>query len=901
MHCLISPSNSLANLGHSTGLRLTMWLQLSLGPSNISAEHGTAPASGGGDEFTPAGGGGDEFTPAGGGGDAITPAGGGGDATAPAGGGDAAAPAGGGGERTVVEASLKRSDSDSVKLFFRHTKPLGDALPDGLQRRSGDEPAAADVERASLVALGQPVGELAEDLAALDRASREHHVAAPRVVSAAAIVGKRATKVGDGDDHHIVPSAGGDHLVREGGERIANVADAQLGLAGVAVCVEAAPRDEEGLPIGAVTPAAGALDHLGHLVELLLKLRVAEACRDDRGVHLAGKLYRIGESALQVGSPHLAEDGGRHLADELANVGLKRSERRDLLDALGADDFGILWAALEHERLAADRVRLGFEGGARLDQSARDAADDARAARSLRVHGLHRLLLVRVREELGRPALAAGAEFVLVGDRLDHDASVRHEGELAVVVQVADGAALWVDAERVAGLRARGRVDGQQLGLVDADEAADGAILGVQIGVGRVRFAVRVRHKQVERVEPALHEEYHHRLVSRAGARAARRCKRARLAQLVDVGGVELERDGEELQSPHERRVVISCVGLGLVGGDDDVARVWRQPAGREQQAELVNHLAGPGRGGAGGALAPGGLAPRGRHEAHQRINLAGAGEVDGRLALLSIAVALRVRAKAAATRGEPTGDERAHAVEQAGNERRGAQLRLGHDHVRDARDTGRVGVRLEEVEDGRRLVRLLADAALQIVQLKLRVVVRLVAERAQQVEHLEQRLAQLAVGRVGVQDLVARLAVEQDGRGRRAQVAILARVGDAIVGAGAECGGAGGHVARRRVGGGEALNQQAAQEGRRVWVPVEVIEHRVGLMLCVSHLVQAIDQAVEVRRVAEGEARLRDADGGALVEEVADGAVVWQPKDGRFIERGVVHRGIEHVQLDAE
>jgi len=53
-----------------------MWLQLSLGPSNISAEHGTAPASGGGDEFAPAGGGGNAIAPADGGGGDETGGGG---------------------------------------------------------------------------------------------------------------------------------------------------------------------------------------------------------------------------------------------------------------------------------------------------------------------------------------------------------------------------------------------------------------------------------------------------------------------------------------------------------------------------------------------------------------------------------------------------------------------------------------------------------------------------------------------------------------------------------------------------------------------------------------------------------------------------------------------------------
>lgn len=80
VHCCTWPSNSLANLGHSTGLRRTKSLHFSVEPSSVSEEHEIAPAAGGGATAPAGGGGGGDVTAIGGGG-------GGGDATARAGGG----------------------------------------------------------------------------------------------------------------------------------------------------------------------------------------------------------------------------------------------------------------------------------------------------------------------------------------------------------------------------------------------------------------------------------------------------------------------------------------------------------------------------------------------------------------------------------------------------------------------------------------------------------------------------------------------------------------------------------------------------------------------------------------------------------------------------------------------
>eukprot|EP00962_Isochrysis_galbana_P057070 scaffold29265_cov101-Isochrysis_galbana.AAC.3 len=171
----------------------------------------------------------------------------------------------------------------------------------------------------------------------------------------------------------------------------------------------------------------------------------------------------------------------------------------------------------------------------------------------------------------------------------------------------------------------------------------------------------------------------------------------------------------------------------------------------------------------------------------------------------------------------------------------------------------------------------------------------------------------------VRVQDLVSRLAIQQDGRDRCAQVAVPAggrgsalvctatawclgrlewsdaalQARGAGVGAGAEGGRACGHVARRRVGGGEALDQPVAQEGRGVGMPVKVVEHGVRLVLCVAHCGVTIQKGDEVGRVAEGEGGdvhgvppAGDGHGRPLVEEVTDRAVHRKSKDGALVER---------------
>ena len=150
---------------------------------------------------------------------------------------------------------------------------------------------------------------------------------------------------------------------------------------------------------------------------------------------------------------------------------------------------------------------------------------------------------------------------------------------------------------------------------------------------------------------------------------------------------------------------------------------------------------------------------------------------------------------------------------------------------------------------------------------------------------HLEQRLAQLAVRRVGVERGRARLAVQQDGGEGRAQVAIMAAIGLAQEGAALEGVGHRLDVARRRVGGGEALDEALCEEGGVVAVPEQKVEQSLRLVLRVAD--GRPEERVELGRVAEGERAAGHAHVGGLVGEVRDtGAVAQDLEDGLVVER---------------
>jgi len=85
-------------------------------------------------------------------------------------------------------------------------------------------------------------------------------------------------------------------------------------------------------------------------------------------------------------------------------------------------------------------------------------------------------------------------------------------------------------------------------------------------------------------------------------------------------------------------------------------------------------------------------------------------------------------------------------------------------------------------------------------IELELLVAVGRHLHSAEQVKQLDERLAHVAVARVGWQHERARLAIEHDGGHHRAHVAIVAGVRAAAVASTAEGGGRGGHVARARV-----------------------------------------------------------------------------------------------------
>eukprot|EP00967_Tisochrysis_lutea_P111501 scaffold175444_cov50-Tisochrysis_lutea.AAC.2 len=247
----------------------------------------------------------------------------------------------------------------------------------------------------------------------------------------------------------------------------------------------------------------------------------------------------------------------------------------------------------EHERVTGDGESFGIVWRRSVGQHVEDAAEHTGVCHRLCVHRLCLLLLVRVRVEVRRQPLGAVAVLVPVGDGLDE-----------------------VDAEGVAWLCASRRRDGQQLRALEGDDAAHLAVFFVQVGVSRVRLAIRVGHEQVERVKASIHEEDDNCLVSLALSDEPVRSDNARLALLVEVGRVEFERNGKQLQRASERRVLAPAGCAIAISLGDYMVRVRRETARGEQQAELIDYLRSATGGGAGYALHVAAACPRRRREA---------------------------------------------------------------------------------------------------------------------------------------------------------------------------------------------------------------------------------------------------------------------------------------------
>mmetsp|Transcript_84204 Transcript_84204/g.168085 ORF Transcript_84204/g.168085 Transcript_84204/m.168085 type:complete len:259 (+) Transcript_84204:160-936(+) len=124
-------------------------------------------------------------------------------------------------ELARAEEPLRR-EVGRVRQNARHlalgdAEPLGEALPRSFPRRGGQQPPVApDVDLRVRVEVRW---KLAEHLAALDVAAKEHVVACPRMVCACPIRAKRAPKVGRSEHRDLVPHALCLHLRHEGGQR----------------------------------------------------------------------------------------------------------------------------------------------------------------------------------------------------------------------------------------------------------------------------------------------------------------------------------------------------------------------------------------------------------------------------------------------------------------------------------------------------------------------------------------------------------------------------------------------------------------------------------------------------------------------------------------------------------
>ena len=176
---------------------------------------------------------------------------------------------------------------------------------------------------------------------------------------------------------------------------------------------------------------------------------------------------------------------------------------------------------------------------------------------------------------------------------------------------------------------------------------------------------------------------------------------------------MELEREGEELHGVQDRVLLPPAVFAVQVLSQDHLTHVGRETAARQEQIELVDDSLR--------------VVARGR-EAHGRVDTAAkilSGVLRAAPALVRGAESLLARSEAGAH------DEGGEAVEEADQQRRRAQLALGREDGRVASDARRARVGLVKVEDGRRLVRLLADAVLQLVELELAAVGGSKLERA--------------------------------------------------------------------------------------------------------------------------------------------------------------------------
>ena len=175
--------------------------------------------------------------------------------------------------------------------------------------------------------------------------------------------------------------------------------------------------------------------------------------------------------------------------------------------------------------------------------------------------------------------------------RLVKRAHIGNQGQIAVVIELLGDEKVWMQAKLGARLRALWHVDLQKLVLLDANDATHGQILGVQVRVGRVRLTARVGHEHVVRIATSIHVEHNDGLerppLRPRGRRRRRRLPRAEGA--LQVCGVELRREREELNRVTEGRVRVHSREPQGVGLNDVLARGGAQAPLRQNQVELTD------------------------------------------------------------------------------------------------------------------------------------------------------------------------------------------------------------------------------------------------------------------------------------------------------------------------
>eukprot|EP00968_Pinguiococcus_pyrenoidosus_P010467 scaffold825_cov249-Pinguiococcus_pyrenoidosus.AAC.62 len=718
---------------------------------------------------------------------------------------------------------------DGRLLRTARSVPLNDAIPDGFQAHRRNQSSAADVE---LAVVGDVRGIPAEHLTSPDLATGEEHVPSPTVVRTGAVARESPRELGGAHEDHAVPQTLAFHLFLEAPERTVQL-DELSGqhLPVVRVGVEATQLDVVRVALRSELPADR--QEPRHLLQL-----GAEAAG---GTKVLGELRRF-QRVLQnlrtaQGALQAVRPGSREV--RLGEVLVELPQRL-------AEDVGRLRGArvaIQHDGWAVDGEgrRVVAVLGQRVVQSAQDAGGRA----GLAIHRLGHLRLHIVGKERRRQPFQPPA-VLLLRHRLDQRPDVGDEGQISVFVELLGVRQVWVDAEDAARLRPRRHVDLQQVVLCQRYVRPDVAVHVVHVGC----TALGVRHHEVVRVHPAGEEEVHDGLERplRGLALGVIGQRTTKWSRVVQVAAVLVPSVVDVLQN----------LAIGRV----------KSPA-RKKEIQVVNDL---GAVGADGRFVLQ-LSP---------VVVLGVDASAPQLPARRVEVVVVAKAAVAVEQAEP--HQAQHAVQVADDVGRREQLRLRRHEVGAHHGTRRLVVGLVEVEHAGGSPNHLPDVAVQVAHGDLPRLLGIEVQRSHEVDQLHQGLAHLPVHRVQRYRGRQRLAIEQDGGEGGAEVSILAAA-DAVVGSHAEGIRHARHVSRRRVGGGEALDEEVGQEHRRVVVVEQVLQHRVGLVLSVAHGHFVLHE--EGRRVVEAHA-IAHVHRGRQVAEVA-----WFPRRRLYLEDAVLAEAV--------